>query len=54
MNAIKKFTTFEQLKSCEKKMVKYASSLKKHNDLHKVIMEIGYLKKLQVNQITTK
>jgi hypothetical protein len=40
MKAVRKFTTFEELKSCESKTMKDASSLKKHNDFEKVIMDI--------------
>ncbi len=47
MNAVKKFTTFDELKSCENKTLKYASSLKKHNDFKKMIMDIRSIKILQ-------
>lgn len=40
MNIVKKFTTFEALKSCENKTAKYSTKLKKHNDFEKVITEI--------------
>jgi|HubBroStandDraft_6_1064221.scaffolds.fasta_scaffold1243018_2 hypothetical protein len=40
MKAVKKFTTFEDLKSYESKAVHYAASLKKHNDFEKVIKDI--------------
>ena len=44
MNAVKKFTTFDELKSCENKTSKDTSSLRKHNDFEKVIMEIRSIK----------
>jgi hypothetical protein len=50
MNTVKKFETFEQLKSCENKAVNYAMSLRKHNKFNKVIMNIRAIKKLQDNQ----
>lgn len=50
MNVVKKFTTFDELKSCENKAGSYALSLKKHNDFKKVIMEIRSIKILQANQ----
>ena len=40
MNIVKKFTTFEKLKSCTINKVKYSARLKKHNEFEKVIMEI--------------
>jgi hypothetical protein len=54
MNKVKKFTTFDELKSCESKTVKYASALKKHEDFEKVIMEIQAIKMLQINKVNTK
>ena len=50
MNSVKKFTTFDELKSCERKSMKYASSLKKHKAFEKVIMNIRHIKILQTNQ----
>ena len=47
MNKVKKFTTFEELKSCESKTEKNVSSLKKHNEFEKVIMYIRSIKLLQ-------
>ncbi len=40
MNTIRKFTTFDELKSCDDNTAKYAHSLKKHNTFEKVIREI--------------
>lgn len=54
MNAVKKFETFEQLKSFEKETLKYASALKKHNEFEKVIMEIMSIKNLQIVQTKLK
>ena len=50
MNTVRKFTSFDELKSCESKPVNRASRLKKHRDFEKVIMEIRAAKKLQVNK----
>ena len=50
MKAVKKFTTFDELKSCEIKTVKYASSLKKHKAFEKVIIDIRSAKILQDTQ----
>ena len=50
MNTVKKFTTFDELKSCKSKKLKKSSSLKKHNDFEKVILEIRYIKMLETNQ----
>lgn len=54
MNTVRKFTTFDELKSCENKTAKYSSSLKKHNAFEKVIMEIRSIKITKVNQTTPK
>ncbi len=40
MKAVKKFTTFEDLKSYESKTVNHSLSLKKHNDFEKVIKSL--------------
>jgi hypothetical protein len=40
MKIVKKFTTFEELKSCKSNKLKYSARLKKHNEFEKVIMEI--------------
>ncbi len=40
MKAVKKFTTFEDLKLYESKTVDYAVRLKKHKEFEKVIMDI--------------
>lgn len=47
MNKVKKYATFEELKSSENKTIKQVSSLKKHNDFEKVIMEIRINRSLQ-------
>ena len=54
MNTIKKFTTFDELKSCENKDIEYTSSLLKHNDFEKVIREIRLSKITKVNRKKTK
>ncbi len=40
MKAVKKFETFEDLKSYESKTMNYEVSLKKHNNFEKVIKDI--------------
>lgn len=50
MNAVKKYTTFDELKSSEIKTTKYALSLKKHNEFEKVILDIRSNKNIQANQ----
>ena len=40
MKAVKKFTSFEDLKSCESKTINHAVRLKKHNDFEKVIKNL--------------
>jgi hypothetical protein len=47
MKTLKKFTTFDDLKSCEKKGNKLPSSVKNHNDFKKVILEIRAIKESQ-------
>lgn len=37
MKTARKFTTFEDLKSSEKKPLDYISSLKKHSDFEKIM-----------------
>jgi len=54
MNSVKKFTTFDELKSCESRKLTYASSLKKHNDFEKLIIDIRSIKIIQVNQTKPK
>lgn len=54
MNTVRKFTTFDELKSCENKTVEIASSLKKHNAFEKVIMEIRSVKTNKFNQTKPK
>ncbi len=54
MNTLKKFASFEEMKSYESKPVKVASSLKKHNDFEKVIVAIRSAKKLKTNQPKAK
>lgn len=51
MKAVRKFTTFDELKSSESKATSYTLSLKKHNDLKKVIMGIRLI---QTNQAKPK
>jgi hypothetical protein len=54
MKAVKKFSTFDELKSCETKTMKDASSLKKHDDFKKVILDIRAIKIVQDNQRQSK
>ncbi|MEX2569470.1 MAG: hypothetical protein WD431_26245 [Cyclobacteriaceae bacterium] len=50
MKAVKKFTSFDQLKSDESRIAKDSSSLKRHNEFEKVIKNIRSEKRLQANQ----
>lgn len=50
MKAVKKFATFEELKSYETKTTNYEVSLKKHSNFEKVIKEIRYNKVGKSNQ----
>lgn len=54
MNRVKKFTTFDELKSCESRILTYASSLKKHNQFEKIIMDIRSIMILQTSQVKPK
>jgi hypothetical protein len=40
MKAVKKFSTFEDLKSYESKPLNYKASLKKHQEFEKIIMDM--------------
>ena len=44
MKTVKKFTSFEDLKSSEKESVNYKLSLKRHNDFEKAIKIIYAVK----------
>lgn len=44
MKTVKKYTTFGELKSNEKKTLDASLSLKKHNEFEKVIKEIKTIK----------
>jgi hypothetical protein len=48
MKTVKKYTTFEELKSSEKKRMDYPTSIKKHNELKKIINSI-YSEKVNKN-----
>ena len=50
MNEVKKFTTFDELKCCEREKMKHPSHVKKQNDFKKVIMDIRLIKTLQANK----
>ncbi len=50
MKAVKKFSSFHDLKSSESKSKKNSLSLKKHKDFEKVIREIRSAKINQVNK----
>jgi hypothetical protein len=54
MKAVRKFSTFDDLKSCENKTEKLESSLKKHNAFEKVILEIRSNKNKQVSKAKPK
>ncbi len=54
MKTVKKFASFQDLKSTENKTLKYSLSLKKHNDFEKVILEIRSVKINQANQSQEK
>jgi hypothetical protein len=54
MKPVKKFTTFEDLKSCESKTTDHSLSLKKHNDFEKVIKDIRSAKVQNNNQSRPK
>jgi hypothetical protein len=49
MKTVKKFETFEEMKSCEQKTADSIATLKKHKDFEKVIMEINAAKVFQDN-----
>lgn len=40
MKPVRKYTTFEKLKSIEEKVVDYRTSIKKHNEFERVIKSI--------------
>jgi hypothetical protein len=44
MKTVKKYTSFEELKSVEKKLMNDGISLKKHNEFKKIMMHIYSLK----------
>jgi len=54
MNAVKKYTTFDELKSCEIKTTQHALSLKKHIEFEKVILDIRSNKNIQATQTKPK
>ncbi len=45
MNKVKKFTSFEEMKSFEDKKISNLSSLKKHSAFKKLIIEIAKINK---------
>ena len=47
MKTVRKFSTFEDLKSCEDRLLKSAVSLEKHNNFKKVILDIRAIKIVQ-------
>jgi hypothetical protein len=49
MSTVKKFTTFEELKSSENKSTNPVSRLKKHNAFKKLMIDIRSAKTLQDN-----
>ena len=53
MKGVKKFTTFEELKSCESNPVNYALRAKKHKEFQKVIMDIRSVKTHQSSHTKT-
>jgi hypothetical protein len=50
MKAVRKFPTFDQLKSSDSKTAKDSSCMKKHSEFEKVIVNIRSKKILQENQ----
>ena len=54
MKAVKKFATFDEMKSCESKTIDYASSLKKHQIFEKVIKEIMSINTRKNNRSKSK
>ncbi|MES2458666.1 MAG: hypothetical protein V4594_24135 [Bacteroidota bacterium] len=54
MNSVKKFTTFNELKSVEDKTVIHERSVEKHHDFEKFILSVGKAKVLQKNQAKSK
>lgn len=54
MKAVKKFETFEDLKSYESKTINYEVSLKKHSDFEKVIKDLRANKVDKSNQHKSK
>jgi hypothetical protein len=54
MKAVKKFTSFNDLKSSELKTKNYSLSLKKHKNFEKVILEIRFVEMKQANQSQQK
>jgi hypothetical protein len=54
MKAVKKFATFEDLKSYESKTMNYEVSLKKHSNFEKVIKNIRSDKVGKSNQRKSK
>jgi len=50
MNTIKKFSTFDELKSFENKSLNYETIIKKHHVFEKVIKEIRSIKITKDNQ----
>jgi len=47
MNGVKKFSTFDELKSCENKTIEHSISLKKQDNFKKQIMEMRIIKTRQ-------
>jgi hypothetical protein len=54
MKTVRKFTSFEDLKSSENKTVDYKSSMKKHNDFESVIKYIYSIKVHKVDNSQSK
>ena len=54
MKTVKKYTTFEDLKSSEKKSSDIKVSLKRHNDFEKTIMAIYSIKKNKKSNSVSK
>ena len=50
MQTVKKFTTFNDLKSFERKTTEYTVRLKKHNDFEKFIKDIRSIKVHEGNE----
>jgi len=54
MKTVRKFTTFDELKSCKKRTSGFSLNMKNHNDFEKAIKDIRSLKVHKNNQSQPK